>query len=37
VPATILVDPSGELRYRLLGAQPEEQVRERIEDLLPTA
>jgi thiol-disulfide isomerase/thioredoxin len=34
LPATVIVDRSGETRYRLLGAQPEERVREHIEDLL---
>jgi cytochrome c biogenesis protein CcmG/thiol:disulfide interchange protein DsbE len=35
LPATVVVDARGEMRYRLLGAQPEERVREYVEDLLP--
>jgi thiol-disulfide isomerase/thioredoxin len=34
LPATVIVDRSGEMRYRLLGAQPEERVRSYIEELL---
>jgi cytochrome c biogenesis protein CcmG/thiol:disulfide interchange protein DsbE len=33
-PATFLVDRSGEMRYQLLGAQAESELRERIEELL---
>jgi thiol-disulfide isomerase/thioredoxin len=35
LPATVVVDRSGEMRYRLLGAQPEERVRDYVEELLP--
>ena len=35
LPATVLVDPTGELSYRLLGAQPEARVRGYLEELLP--
>jgi len=34
LPATVIVDRTGEMRYRLLGAQPEERIREHIEELL---
>jgi thiol-disulfide isomerase/thioredoxin len=34
LPATVIVDRSGEMRYRLLGAQPEQRVREYVEKLL---
>jgi thiol-disulfide isomerase/thioredoxin len=34
LPATVLVDSSGDLRYRLLGAQSESTVRARLEELL---
>ncbi|MDQ4006178.1 MAG: TlpA family protein disulfide reductase [Actinomycetota bacterium] len=34
LPATVLADASGELRYRLLGAQPEERVRGYLEELV---
>lgn len=34
LPATVVVDRSGEMRYRLLGAQPEERVRQHVEELL---
>ncbi len=34
LPATIIVDPHGEMRYLLLGAQPEEVVREKVDRLL---
>jgi thiol-disulfide isomerase/thioredoxin len=34
LPATVIVDRSGEMRYRLLGAQPEERVRDYIIGLL---
>ena len=34
LPATVLADGSGELRYRLLGAQPEDEVRGYLEELL---
>jgi thiol-disulfide isomerase/thioredoxin len=34
LPATVIVDRSGDMRYRLLGAQPEERVREYIVELL---
>ncbi|HEX2025343.1 MAG TPA: TlpA disulfide reductase family protein [Actinomycetota bacterium] len=34
LPATVVVDRGGEMRYRLLGAQPEERVREYVEELL---
>jgi thiol-disulfide isomerase/thioredoxin len=34
LPATVIVDRSGEMRYRLLGAQPEQRVREHVEELL---
>jgi thiol-disulfide isomerase/thioredoxin len=36
LPATVIVDRSGEMRYRLLGAQPEERVRDHIEEFLAT-
>jgi thiol-disulfide isomerase/thioredoxin len=34
LPATVIVDRTGEMRYRLLGAQPEERVREYVDELL---
>jgi thiol-disulfide isomerase/thioredoxin len=34
LPATIIVDGDGEMRYLLLGAQPEEVVREKVDGLL---
>jgi cytochrome c biogenesis protein CcmG, thiol:disulfide interchange protein DsbE len=34
LPATVIADRTGEMRYRLLGAQPEERVRSYIEELL---
>jgi DsbE subfamily thiol:disulfide oxidoreductase len=34
LPATVLVDATGELRYRLLGAQTESNVRRYVEELL---
>jgi cytochrome c biogenesis protein CcmG/thiol:disulfide interchange protein DsbE len=34
LPATVIVDREGEMRYRLLGAQPEQKVREYVEELL---
>ncbi|MGH2695926.1 MAG: TlpA family protein disulfide reductase [Actinomycetota bacterium] len=34
LPATVLVDAAGELRYRLLGAQPESRFRQYIEEVL---
>ena len=34
LPATVLVDGSGQMRYRLLGAQPEERLRDYLEELL---
>jgi thiol-disulfide isomerase/thioredoxin len=34
LPATVIVDRSGEMRYRLLGAQPEPRVRQYVEELL---
>jgi thiol-disulfide isomerase/thioredoxin len=34
LPATVIVDGTGEMRYRLLGAQPEERVRQYVEELL---
>lgn len=34
LPATVIADRSGEMRYRLLGAQPEERVRDYVEELL---
>ena len=34
LPATMIVDRGGEMRYRLLGAQPEERVREYVMELL---
>jgi thiol-disulfide isomerase/thioredoxin len=34
LPATVLVDATGELRYRLLGAQPESSFRRHIERVL---
>ena len=34
LPATVLVDASGQMRYRLLGAQPESNLRRYIEDLV---
>ena len=34
LPATILVDPTGEMRYLMLGAQPEQTVRKHVEELL---
>jgi thiol-disulfide isomerase/thioredoxin len=34
LPATVIVDRSGEMRYRLLGAQPEERVRDYVDELL---
>ena len=34
LPATVLVDSTGELRYRLLGAQPESSFRRYIEEVL---
>jgi thiol-disulfide isomerase/thioredoxin len=34
LPATVVVDRSGEMRYRLLGAQPEQRVRDYVEELL---
>ncbi|MGH2676137.1 MAG: TlpA family protein disulfide reductase [Actinomycetota bacterium] len=34
LPATVLVDASGEMRYRLLGAQPESRIRAYVEELL---
>jgi thiol-disulfide isomerase/thioredoxin len=34
LPATVLVDATGELRYRLLGAQPESSFRRYIEEVL---
>ena len=36
LPATVLVDADGELRFRLLGAQPESRFRTYIEDVLGT-
>jgi thiol-disulfide isomerase/thioredoxin len=36
LPATILVDAAGQMRYLMLGAQPEDTLREHIERLLPT-
>jgi cytochrome c biogenesis protein CcmG/thiol:disulfide interchange protein DsbE len=37
LPATVLVDASGELRYRLLGAQTETNLRHYVEQLLDAA
>jgi thiol-disulfide isomerase/thioredoxin len=34
LPATVIVDRTGEMRYRLLGAQPEERVRQHVEEFL---
>jgi thiol-disulfide isomerase/thioredoxin len=34
LPATVIVDRSGEMRYRLLGAQPEKRVRDYVDELL---
>jgi thiol-disulfide isomerase/thioredoxin len=34
LPATVLVDETGELRYRLLGAQPESNLRRYLEDVV---
>ena len=34
LPATVIVDRDGEMRYRLLGAQPEQRVRQHIQELL---
>jgi thiol-disulfide isomerase/thioredoxin len=34
LPATVIVDRSGEMRYRLLGAQPEERIRQYVDELL---
>jgi cytochrome c biogenesis protein CcmG/thiol:disulfide interchange protein DsbE len=37
LPATILVDPSGQMRYLMVGAQPEDVVREHVDGLLAEA
>jgi thiol-disulfide isomerase/thioredoxin len=34
LPATVIVDQAGDMRYRLLGAQPEQRVRQYVEELL---
>jgi cytochrome c biogenesis protein CcmG, thiol:disulfide interchange protein DsbE len=34
LPATVIVDRQGQMRYRLLGAQPEERIEEYVEELL---
>jgi cytochrome c biogenesis protein CcmG, thiol:disulfide interchange protein DsbE len=34
LPATVIVDPQGQMQYRLLGAQPEERIGEYVEELL---
>jgi cytochrome c biogenesis protein CcmG, thiol:disulfide interchange protein DsbE len=34
LPATVIVDRAGDMRYRLLGAQPEQRVRQYVEELL---
>jgi cytochrome c biogenesis protein CcmG, thiol:disulfide interchange protein DsbE len=37
LPATIMVDPNGQMRYLMVGAQPEEVVREYVDRLLAEA
>jgi thiol-disulfide isomerase/thioredoxin len=37
LPATILVDPTGQMRYLMVGAQPEDVVREHVDGLLAEA